>query len=121
MSWLLDTKKTKTGTNYRFWSTMVDDWINEEWLTESEIKKFLFWTYFREFMNKVMKENAVFPNDWFEKKTHARIYSSDRKIIDHDTDEEFVKIFTDQLSSMGISMSISDGTHGFSTKKTKKK
>ncbi len=119
MSWLLDIKKTKKETKYRMWSTIVDDYINDKWLTEAEIKKFLFWEYFREFMHKATKEVNYFPHGWFSKKEEMRIYTQKflhKSEKDFD-DNEFVEEFCKKMKEIGVDISVSDGQHGFDSKK----
>lgn len=119
MGWLLKTKITKSqDPKYKFWSTVVDADINEEWLTRDEILNFLFWERFRSFIKKFMEDSHRFPSSWTLKETDTIIIDQKREdsykdFLHRISDDESVmwKEFLKLLIEKGIKLNVQDSKY----------
>lgn len=117
MGWTISIKETKKETKYKIWSTIVDAYITEKWMTKKEIINFFFWHRFREFSDKFMEDCMTFPNGYTEQGTGKRIYNEDvlkgfsKFRMDSLSDSLFYNKFFEELDNIGVQIIITDGKY----------
>jgi len=126
MGWSLKIQETKKhGKRYKFWTSIADGWINEDWLTRDEIIKFLFWYRFEKMADTFIEDAISFPNGWPAKGEMRRIpYDEDLADALHDWRtstfdvEDYYGVIFDKFSEMldkhGINLNVHDGEEAFS-------
>lgn len=113
MSWNIEIKETGKETKYKIWSTIVDEYITDKWMTREEIINFFFWHYFRNFADKFLETAFTFPDGWYQKDgkliskdSYKEFYKFQSKAIQDD--KLFYETFFDELKKHGIKISVQD-------------
>lgn len=113
MSWNIEIKETGKETKYKIWSTIVDAYITDKWMTKEEIINFFFWHYFREFATKFLETAFTFPDGWHQKDgklirrdSYKEFYEFQSKAIKDD--KLFMEKFFEELNKLGIKINIKD-------------
>jgi len=132
MGWSLKIQETKKhGKRYKFWTSVADGWINDEWLTRDEMIKFMFWYRFGKMVDDFTKDAMTFPNGWSEKDEMRRLLI-DEKLSDAFYDwqestfraENYTEViyekFAEQLDKYGVNVSIHSGEYSFNNTENKK-
>lgn len=126
MGWSLKIQETKKhGKRYKFWTSVSDGWVNDEWLTRDEMIKFLFWTRLEKMADTFIEDSMTFPNGWSAKDEMRRL-PIDEELSEafyewrHSTfkaDDYYEAIFekfAEMLDKSGINLSVHDGQYNFS-------
>jgi hypothetical protein len=113
--------KAKKDTKYKLWSTVSDSYITPKWMNREEILHFLFWSRFRNFMDKFVEDSITFPDGFFNK--------DEGRLLINDLRDEYNKLlmdsfknvlflpnkFKEELQKLNIKFNIVDGEYNFKT------
>ncbi len=115
MGWTIAIKETKTETKYKIWSTIVDAYITNKWMTKKEIISFLFWHKFRDFADNFIEDSTTFPIGYTDKESGSRIFNADVSKANYkfkcdvsSDDNLFYNKFFEELNNIGVEISIKD-------------
>ena len=126
MGWSLKIQETKKyGKRYKFWTSVSEGWINEDWLTRDEVIKFLFWYRFEKMADSFIEDAVSFPNGWSAKGEMRRLpYDEgladalhDWRVSTFDAEDYYGAIFdkfSEMLDKHGINLNVHDGEEVFS-------
>jgi len=127
MGWSLKIKETKKhGKRYKFWTSVADGYINDDWLTRDEMIRFLFWTRLQKMADTFIEDAMTFPNGWSAKGEMRRLpidgeladahrdWQSSTFKADHYYEAVFMK-FAEMLDKSKINLSVHDGEFDFSS------
>lgn len=126
MSHLLSTKVIDNETNYKIWSTIIDSYLSDEWLSKNELIQQQFWFRFRDFAQKFIEDAVTFPNNYRDKETGKRMFDNDihkkyyefmNETLDNENGNElFWEKFSEELKTYNINLKVDDGKYNIETK-----